>query len=149
MVLLEGATGWRFLMGEDPSSRFDYHLAIMGEPLRTSHLSGGTSGFRFQGVQGYLAHKKTHPCDPTAGLCLGSYGVPMKWAFSDERGIPAGFSSKAKERLANFSCRLQTGSRTLIQYHRTFTTFRSNSELLPDGTVYLRIRVYWAIYDSG
>ena len=46
------------------------------------------SGFRVESLQGYLAHKKTHPKDPTAGLCLGAYGGPRGVAVSYERGTP-------------------------------------------------------------
>jgi hypothetical protein len=46
-------------------------------------------GFSVEGIQGYLAHKKTPPPqDPTVGRCLGSYGGPRRWAFPYTRGTP-------------------------------------------------------------
>jgi len=39
-------------------------------------------------VQGYLAHKKHPPYDPTVALFLGTYRDPMGVGVSYERGTP-------------------------------------------------------------
>ena len=37
------------------------------------------------------AYETAFPQDPPVAICLGPYGGPGGWAFSYERGIPAGF----------------------------------------------------------
>ena len=70
MVLLQGPTGWRFLISEVP---------LYGVDLPPPS------------PQGYLAHKQhSPPRDPSVGLFIGPHGDPRGGSISYERGTPEG-----------------------------------------------------------